>query len=74
MICYDVFWETLKEKGISQYALIHKHGVSAAYLYRIKAGKNINTNTIDMLCNILDCGVDGIIRHVADDNKPVKPK
>jgi putative transcriptional regulator len=68
MISYDVFWETLRRKGITQYALIHKYNLSAGYISRIKAGKNINTNTIDMLCNILDCEVQDIIRHVKDDN------
>lgn len=34
MIVFDPLWETMKRRGISQYALIKEHGVSTGTLVR----------------------------------------
>lgn len=64
MIVYDRLWETLQEKGISQYKLIHDYGISAGQLSRLRANANVNTHTIDVLCTILDCNVSDVMEHV----------
>ena len=55
MISYQPLWDTLKKKGISQYQLIQKYHVSAGQLSRLRANQNVSTNTLNMLCEILDC-------------------
>lgn len=35
MITYDPLWETMKKKGVTQYALIKKHGASPAQITRL---------------------------------------
>lgn len=55
MIVYDKLWETLKEKRISQYKLIHDYGISPAQITRLKRNSNVSTHTLDVLCTILDC-------------------
>lgn len=67
MISYDVFWETLKTKGFSQYTLIEKHGISASVLTRIRRNDYLGLRKIDDLCKILKCDISDIVRHV-DDN------
>ena len=67
MISYQPFYETLKAKGMTEYQLIYKHGFSSHILYRMKHGGTITLKTLDTLCFILDCGVDGIIRYVPDE-------
>lgn len=64
MIVYDKLWETMKEKGISQYKLIHTYGISPAQITRLKKNSNVNTNTLDMLCEILGCELPEIAEHV----------
>ena len=64
MIIYDIFWETMKKKNMSQYKLIKDYHVSAGQLSRLRANAPISTHTIDMLCEILDCKVDEIITYV----------
>lgn len=64
MISYDPFWKTLKAKGITQYQLINQYHISAGQLSRMRANANISTHTIDVLCEILDCPVEDIIKHV----------
>ena len=54
MISYQPFYDTLLAKGITEYALIFKHGVPANTLHRMKHGKAITTKTLDTLCEILD--------------------
>ncbi len=66
MISYDPFFQTLLKKGVTEYHLIFKEGVSANTLHRMKHGEAISTKTLDVLCFILDCEVDEIIRHVKE--------
>ena len=61
MISYEPLWNTLKAKQITQYQLINTYHVSAGQLSRLRAGENISTHTINMLCEILDCRVEDII-------------
>ena len=57
MISYKPFYDTLFKKGITEYQLIYKQGLSANTLHRMKHGKAISTKTINTLCFILDCNV-----------------
>lgn len=61
MISYKPFYETLFRKGITEYELIFKHGMSANTLHRMKKGEAITTKTLDTLCFILDCEVSDIL-------------
>lgn len=63
MITYNNLWKTLKEKGVSQYKLINTYGISAGQLSRLRANANINTHTIDTLCQILDCDLSDIMEY-----------
>lgn len=67
MISYQPFYQTLLKRGITEYYLIYKEGISANILYRMKHGKNITLKTLDTLCFILDCGVSDIIEYIKDD-------
>lgn len=64
MIVYDRFWKTLKEKGITQYALINQYHISTGLLDRLRKNENINTYTINNLCHILHCNIEDIARFV----------
>ncbi len=64
MISYQPFYETLLKKGITEYALIFKHGIPANTLHRMKHGEAITTKTLDTLCGILDCSVSGILEYI----------
>ena len=57
MIVYDKLWETMKRRGVSQYVLIKRFGVSPAQITRLKRNEGVSTNTIDKLCLILGCQV-----------------
>lgn len=67
MISYRPFYQTLFRKGITEYALIFKHGISANTIHRMKHGAAITTKTLDELCDILECPVSDILEHIPDD-------
>ena len=64
MISYQPLWDTLKEKGVTQYQLINNYGVSAGQLSRLRANSNISTHTDDVLCEILECKVEDVLLHI----------
>ncbi len=65
MIVYENLWETMKNKGVTQYALIKKYGVSPGQITRLKRGESVSTNTINMFCEILQCNVEDIMQYKA---------
>lgn len=68
MIKYDRLWKTAEKKGITKSMLTKKYNVSKAQLYRLRYNHPVNTNTLDRLCNILECDIDDIAEHIPDDN------
>ena len=67
MIIYNNLWETMKKRGISQYALIKDYGIIPAQITRLKRNESVSTHTIDMFCNILHCEVEDIMTYIADE-------
>ncbi len=67
MIQYDRLWQTLKEKGISQYALIKDYGIDKAQLHRLRHNMVVKTLILNRLCSILGCRIEDIMEYVPDD-------
>ncbi len=68
MISYEPLYRTMKEKGITTYTLVNKHGISRSLLDRLKHNKPISTVTLNDLCNILDCRVEDILLFTKDED------
>ncbi|MBR5438036.1 MAG: helix-turn-helix transcriptional regulator [Clostridia bacterium] len=68
MIRYDRLWKTMKERNISQYALINKYGMSTGQLDRLRKNANVNLYTLDRLCEILNCNLEDIAEYVPNEN------
>ena len=66
MIVYDNLWETMREKGVTQYALINQYHVSPAQITRLKRNESVSTHTIEIFCEILDCTVSDIMEYRKD--------
>ena len=66
MIKFDKLWITLKERNISQYKLIKEYGISTGQLDRLRKNANVNTYTLNMLCEILDCKLSDIAEFIAE--------
>ena len=66
MITYDRLWQTMKQRGVSQYDLYTHYNVNRSQLNRLRHNENVEINTIDKLCNILQCRVEDIMEHFPD--------
>ncbi len=64
MINYSPLWKTLEKKGITQYQLINSYGFSTGTLDALRKNKSVTVNTINTLCEILDCSVSDIMIYV----------
>ena len=69
MITYDRLWQAMKQRGVSQYDLYTHYNVNRSQLNRLRHNENVEVNTIDKLCNILQCRVEDIMEHFPDDNR-----
>lgn len=69
MILFNKLWETMKEKDISQYKLIHDYDISPSILTRLKKNDSVSTNTLDRLCTILECQLWDIMEYKSNDSR-----
>ena len=67
MISYEKLWKTMKEKGITQYALIKQYHISPGQITRLKRNESVSTHTIEMFCKILNCEVEDIMKYIPDE-------
>ncbi|MBQ9330162.1 MAG: helix-turn-helix transcriptional regulator [Oscillibacter sp.] len=67
MISYRRLWEVMKERGVSQYALIKQYHVSPGQITRLKRNESVSTHTIEMFCRILHCQVGDIMEYIEDE-------
>lgn len=67
MISYDKLWQTMKEKGVTQYTLIKKYGISPGQITRLKRNESVSTHTIEMFCRILKCNVGDVMQYIENE-------
>lgn len=70
LISYAPLWETMERLGATTYTLQVKGQISSSTIRRLKAGQSVSTNTIDALCKLLSCGLDGILAYIPDETTP----
>ena len=63
MISYEPLWKTMAEKKATTYTLECKGNISSSSIRRIKAGEASSTNTLNEICEILDCSISEIIEY-----------
>jgi len=70
MISYTPLWETMKKRNATTYTLRNKYesyNISSSTIRRLKKNQSVSTNTLDVLCKILDCAIQDILVYVADE-------
>lgn len=67
MISYARLWDTMRKKGITQYALIKQYHISPAQITRLKRNESVSTHTIEVFCEILDCRVEDIMEYIKEE-------
>ena len=64
MISYAPLWATMAHKHATTYTPQVKGEISSSTIRRLKAGESVSTNTLNALCQILQCDLPDI-RHLA---------
>ena len=71
MISYEPLRKILNNRGISTYYLRNKCGIynlDSKTIQRLMADESVSTNTLNALCNILECDISEIINFIPDKN------
>ena len=67
MIVFDKLWETMDKKGVSTYKLREECGIDSKTVRRLRANENIETKTLDKLCEFLHCKLSDIAEYIEKD-------
>ena len=67
MITYKPFWDMLRERNISTYALINDYKVGRSLVDKLKHDKGITTSTINNLCKTFSCNVSDILLYIDEE-------
>lgn len=77
MISFRPLRTLLKKRGITTYYLRNKCGIynlDSKTIKRLMADESVSSNTLDSLCNILDCDILDIIEFIPDNKLNDKTK
>ena len=61
MIDYSPLWETMRQRGVTQYQLL-KAGVDNKTLDSLKKNKNVTMLTLEKLCRIVGCEPSDVVK------------
>ena len=67
MISYEKLWAVMREKGVTQYALIKTYHVSPGQITRLKRNESVSTHTIEMFCRILKCQPGDLMEYIENE-------
>lgn len=66
MIRFDRLWKTMAQKGVSTYWLREKCGIDSKTIRRLRANDNMETKTLDRLCQALGCSLEDIAEYTEE--------
>lgn len=72
MISFEPLRKLLRQKGITTYYLRNKCGIynlDSKTIKRLMSDESVSTNTINSLCNILECDIFEIMKFESDSEK-----
>ncbi len=67
MIIFDKLWLVMEQKKVSTYQLRERCGIDSKTIRRLRANENMETKTLNKLCNALSCRLEDIAEYVSDD-------
>lgn len=72
LISYAPLWETMKRKSATTYTLRNRGesgSISGSTILRLQKNESVSTNTLNSLCNILNCALSDVIEYIPDQEK-----
>ena len=68
-IKFDKVFSKMKEKGLTTYRIRKEKIISESTMQKFRHGKNVNTESIEILCKILECQPGVLMEYVPEDNE-----
>ncbi len=62
MVDYTPLWKTMRERKITQYAMLQDKVLDNHTLDRLKKNMNITLITLERICKYLDCTPNDVIK------------
>ena len=68
-VSYKRLFHLMIEKGMTNTQLQQKAGFSANIITRLKRNGYISLESIESICNVMNCGVDDILEFIPEDKE-----
>lgn len=68
MITFKPLWKTLIDREMNKSELI-KAGISSATLAKLSKDGNVNIDTLEKICQYLECSIVDVIEFIPDKNE-----
>lgn len=66
MIKFDRLWKIMEQQGVTTYQLREKCGMDSKTIRRLRANENMETKTLNKLCEALSCRLEDIAEYIRD--------
>lgn len=66
MVCFDRLWKTMESRNVSTYQLREQCGFDSKTIRRLKANENMETKTLNKLCDVLHCRLEDIAEYIPE--------
>lgn len=67
MIVFDKLWRMMERRGVSTYQLRENCGIDSKTIRRLRANDNMETKTLNKLCDALSCKLEDIAEYIPDE-------
>ena len=61
---YNNLWKVLEDKNMTKEDLKKATGMSSATIAKLGKNENINMNSLDKICEVLECDVEDVIEFI----------
>ncbi len=68
-VTYKKLFHLLIDKGMSNAELMEQAGFSANIITRLKRNNYVSLDSIEKICNVLNCGVDDILEFTPENTE-----
>lgn len=63
---YNNLWKVLEDKNMSKEDLKRATGMSSATIAKLGKNENINMNSLDKICGVLECKVENVVEFIPE--------
>lgn len=66
MIRFDKLWNVMEQKKVTTYQLRERCGIDSKTIRRLRANDNMETKTLNKLCEALQCKLEDIAEYIPE--------